>query len=81
MTIKDVAERCGVSVSTVSRVLNNHPDVSEAIREKVMTVVRELHFVPSVFRFVRLGEHTTDLVAILHQTLQRSHGEIRRTHK
>ena len=47
MTIKDVAERCGVSVSTVSRVLNNHPDVSEAIREKVMAVVQELNFVPN----------------------------------
>lgn len=47
MTIKDVAERCGVSVSTVSRVLNNHPDVSDAIREKVMTVVQELHYVPN----------------------------------
>lgn len=47
MTIKDVAERCGVSVSTVSRVLNNHPDVSDAIREKVMAVVRELHYVPN----------------------------------
>jgi LacI family transcriptional regulator len=47
MTIKDVAERCGVSVSTVSRVLNNHPDVSEAIREKVMAVVQELHYVPN----------------------------------
>ena len=47
MTIKDVAERCGVSVSTVSRVLNNHPDVSDAIRERVMMVVRELHYVPN----------------------------------
>lgn len=47
MTIKDVAERCGVSVSTVSRVLNNHPDVSEAIRKKVMAVVQELHYVPN----------------------------------
>lgn len=47
MTIKDVAGRCGVSVSTVSRVLNNHPDVSDAIREKVMAVVRELHYVPN----------------------------------
>ena len=41
MTIKDIAERCGVSVSTVSRVLNDHPDVSAANREKVMAVVRE----------------------------------------
>ena len=47
MTIKDVAERCGVSVSTVSRVLNNHPDVSDAIRIKVMGVVQELHYVPN----------------------------------
>lgn len=47
MTIKDVAERCGVSVSTVSRVLNSHPDVSDSIREKVMTVVQEMHYVPN----------------------------------
>jgi len=29
MTIKDIARECGVAVGTVSRVLNNHPDVSE----------------------------------------------------
>ena len=28
MTIKDIARQCGVSVSTVSRVLNDRPDVS-----------------------------------------------------
>lgn len=47
MTIKDIAGRCGVSVSTVSRVLNNHPDVSEAVRERVLQVVKELHYVPN----------------------------------
>ena len=47
MTIKDIAERCGVSVSTVSRVLNNHPDVSEAVRSMVMEVVKEVHYVPN----------------------------------
>ena len=47
MTIKDVAEHCGVSVSTVSRVLNHHPDVSDGIREKVLQVVREMHYVPN----------------------------------
>ena len=47
MTIKDIAERCGVSVSTVSRVLNNHPDVSEAVRSLVMEVVKEVHYVPN----------------------------------
>lgn len=47
MTIKDVAERSGVSVSTVSRVLNDHPDVSQAVREKVLEAVKALHYVPN----------------------------------
>ena len=47
MTIKDIAERCGVSVSTVSRVLNDHPDVSAANRERVLAVVEALHYVPN----------------------------------
>lgn len=47
MTIKDIAKRCGVSVSTVSRALNGHPDVSEALREKILQVVQEVHYVPN----------------------------------
>ena len=47
MTIKDVAEYCGVSITTVSRVLNNHPDVRESVRARVMQAVRELHYVPN----------------------------------
>ena len=41
MTIKDVAEYSGVSVSTVSRVLNHHPDVSDAVRARVMEAVEK----------------------------------------
>lgn len=48
MTIKDVALHSGVSVSTVSRVLNDHPDVSDAVRARVMEAVRELHYVPNI---------------------------------
>lgn len=47
MTIKDVARLAGVSVSTVSRVLNEHPDVSPQIRGKVLEVVKEYHFIPN----------------------------------
>lgn len=47
MTIKDIAARCGVSVSTVSRALNGHPDVSARVREQIMRVVRETHYVPN----------------------------------
>ena len=47
MTIKDVARHCGVSVSTVSRVLNDRPDVSESVRERVLKAVRKLNYVPN----------------------------------
>lgn len=47
MTIKDIAKIAGVSVSTVSRVLNNHPDVSDAIRERVQDVVKAYNYVPN----------------------------------
>jgi len=47
MTIKDVAEHCGVSVSTVSRVLNEHPDVSERVRARVLEAVQQLHYIPN----------------------------------
>ena len=44
-TIRDVARRAGVAVSTVSRVLNGRPDVSEETRRRVMEVVEECGFV------------------------------------
>ena len=47
MTIKDIARMSGVGVATVSRVLNNHPDVSEETRRRVMAVVAEQGFQPN----------------------------------
>ena len=47
MTIKDIAKACGVSVSTVSRVLNNRPDVSEPVRRKVLDVVEANGYIPN----------------------------------
>lgn len=47
MTIKDIAKLSGVAVSTVSRVINNHPDVSPQARDKVLKVIEEYNFVPN----------------------------------
>ena len=47
MTIKDVAKNCGVSVSTVSRVLNQHPDVSEEVRQRVLDEVERCGYIPN----------------------------------
>jgi LacI family transcriptional regulator len=45
-TIKELAEQMGVSVATVSRVLNNYPDVSPETRERVLAHIRELDWTP-----------------------------------
>lgn len=44
MTIKDLAEKTGYSVATISRVLNNHPNVSRKTREEVSRAVEESGF-------------------------------------
>lgn len=47
MNIKDIANLAQVGVSTVSRVLNNHPDVKDSTREKVLKIVKETNYIPN----------------------------------
>ena len=46
-TIRDVAEQAGVGVGTVSRVLNDHPSVSDATRQKVQAAIKALNYTPN----------------------------------
>ncbi len=47
VTIFDVAERAGVSIKTVSRVVNDEANVRDATREKVLIAIRELRYKPN----------------------------------
>lgn len=47
LTIIDIAKICGVGVTTVSRAINNHPDISEETKQMIMKVVRENNYVPN----------------------------------
>lgn len=47
ITIKDIAKQCGVGVSTVSRAINNHPDINPATRNMIMQVIEETGFIPN----------------------------------
>mgnify|MGYP001161974835 CR=1 FL=1 len=47
-TIVDIAEAAGVSVSTVSRILNNKPDVAAETRHRVLQVIEEKRFAPQI---------------------------------
>ena len=60
MNIYDVSKRAGVSIATVSRVLNGNPNVSEKTRTKVLAIMDELGYTPNVFaRGLGLGTMKT----------------------
>jgi LacI family transcriptional regulator len=77
-TIQDVARKAGVSVSTVSRVLNGKADVAEETIEKVQTVILELGYASSLAaRGMR--SHRTNLIGlILHDVASSYSQEIMR---
>ncbi|NIP14991.1 MAG: LacI family DNA-binding transcriptional regulator, partial [Pseudomonadales bacterium] len=47
VTIVDVAKRAGVSIKTVSRVLNSEPNVRSDTREKVLEAAKALNYQPN----------------------------------
>ncbi|MDK0751121.1 LacI family DNA-binding transcriptional regulator [Clostridium perfringens] len=47
MNIKDIARLAGVGVSTVSRVINDHPDVKDETREKILKIIKESNYIPN----------------------------------
>ncbi len=64
VTIRDVANKAGVSVTTVSRVLNGKDDISEATLKKVLAVVQELGYASSLAaRGMR--SHRTHLIGLI----------------
>lgn len=56
-TIRSVAERAGVSVKTVSRVIGGHPNVSEATRSRVREVMAQMEYTPSAAARSLRGQH------------------------
>ena len=64
-TIRDVAKRAGVGLGTVSRVINDSSQVSEATRQRVLTAIAELNFVPNpTARRLSLGKTLTIAVIV-----------------
>jgi LacI family transcriptional regulator len=68
LTIADIAARAGVSKTTVSRVLNDKPDVLPETRERILKLVQEMHYFPSPAA-IGLSRGKTGLVGILVPTL------------
>ncbi len=85
-TIKDIAQKAGVSVTTVSRVLNKRPDVNQTTREKVERVMAEYHFTGNanarglkqtdgeIVAIILRGRENPFLNALAEAVLQYTHG-------
>ena len=63
-TIKDVAEKAGVGIATVSRAMNGTGYVSARSREKIETAIRELHYIPNE-RARNLSRKQTGIIGVL----------------
>ena len=49
VSLKDIAAKCGVSVATVSKALNNHKDISESTKDFIKSTAKEMGYLPNSF--------------------------------
>ena len=64
MNIYDVSKKAGVSIATVSRVINGNTNVSEKTKQKVLSVMKEIGYTPNVFAR-GLGLNTMKTIGIM----------------
>ena len=65
-SIKDVATRAGVAISTVSKVLNHYPNISDATRRRVNAAIEELGFVPNAVAAALSSKQAGRIALLIH---------------
>lgn len=63
-TLKELAKELNLSISTVSRALNNHPDISLPTRDKVQQLAQKLHYSPNLFA-KGFRSHRTHILGVI----------------
>ena len=79
VTIRDIARRSGVSVSTASRALNKKSDVSKETRASVLAVARELHYAVNLHARALTGATSKTLGFIIYDTSTAFHATVARS--
>jgi len=64
VTIKDIASHTGLSVTTVSKVINGHPDISQKTQERVLGAIDEMGYIPNIMAS-NLRKNKANLIALL----------------
>lgn len=65
VTIKDIATECGLSVSTVSRALNNHPDINSDTKKIVNRLAKTLGYRPNIVARSLKSQHSNQIGVIV----------------
>ena len=65
VTIRDIAREAGVTVGTVSRALNNYPDVSPTTRERIVETARRLGYRPNQMARNLSSKHNHNIALVL----------------
>lgn len=64
ITIKDLAEMLNISVSTVSRALSNHPDISDAVKARVKEAAETFNYIPNDFA-INFRKKSTKVIGLI----------------
>lgn len=65
ITIKDIAKYAETSISTVSRVLNNDPNVANSTRERIKAVIKEMNYTPSMLARGMISKKTNMIAVVV----------------
>lgn len=76
MTIKDLAKKTGYGVATISRVLNNHPNVSEKTRQTILKAVEESGFQINDNARQLKQQHATSILVVVKGTSNEMFSEL-----
>ncbi len=64
ITLKEIAKKLNLSISTVSRALNNHPDISEETKKKVNDLATSLNYIPNIFA-KGFRSHKSNIIGVI----------------
>lgn len=75
-TMKDIAERLGVSINTVSKAINNKSKISQKTRELVLKTARELHYTPNIVARSLVKRKTNTLGVVIYDFMDSFYAEV-----
>ncbi|MBM7646633.1 LacI family transcriptional regulator [Scopulibacillus daqui] len=78
-TIYDVAEKAGVSIATVSKVINNTGKISDKTKQKVLKIMEEINYQPSVVASALTGKQTNTIGFLIPDIANPFHAEMARS--